>query len=31
MVNPRYAGTDRSNRPFVVTAAIGRQVPDRDD
>ena len=31
MVNPRYAGLDRYNRPYVVTAAIGRQVPDRDD
>jgi lipopolysaccharide export system protein LptC len=31
MMNPRYAGTDRSGRPFVITAAIGRQVPGRDD
>jgi lipopolysaccharide export system protein LptC len=31
MINPRYAGTDRSNHPFVVTASIGRQVPSRDD
>ena len=31
MINPRYAGLDRYNRPYVVTAAIGRQVPDRDD
>src|SRR5206468_8185079 len=31
MVNPRYAGIDRFNRPYVVTAAIGGQVPDRDD
>lgn len=31
MVNPRYAGTDRLNRPFVVTAAIGRQLPSRSD
>lgn len=31
MINPRYAGTDRNGRPFVVTAAIGRQVPRRDD
>ena len=31
MVNPRYAGLDRYNRPYVVTAAIGRQVPDRND
>jgi lipopolysaccharide export system protein LptC len=31
MVYPRYAGLDRHNRPYVVTAATGRQVPDRDD
>jgi lipopolysaccharide export system protein LptC len=31
MVNPRYAGVDRYNRPYVVTSAIGRQAPDRDD
>ncbi len=31
MLNPRYAGTDRQNRPFVVTASVGRQVPDRND
>ena len=31
MINPRYAGTDRTGRPFVVTAASGRQVPDRQD
>ena len=31
MVNPRYAGTDRLNRPFVVTAAVGRQLPSRSD
>jgi lipopolysaccharide export system protein LptC len=31
MLNPRYAGIDRFNRPFVVTSAIGRQAPDRDD
>jgi lipopolysaccharide export system protein LptC len=31
MLNPRYAGIDRFNRPYVVTAAIGRQVPNRDD
>ena len=31
MVNPRYAGIDRFNRPYVVTAAIGRQIPNRDD
>jgi lipopolysaccharide export system protein LptC len=31
MVNPRYGGLDRYNRPYVVTAAVGRQVPDRND
>ena len=31
MLNPRYAGTDRLNRPFVITAAVGRQLPDRND
>lgn len=31
MVNPRYAGTDRLNRPYVVTAAVGRQTPNRSD
>jgi len=31
MINPRYAGTDRTNHPFLVTASIGRQVPGRDD
>ncbi|HVC56620.1 MAG TPA: LPS export ABC transporter periplasmic protein LptC [Stellaceae bacterium] len=31
MINPRYAGIDREGRPFVVTAAVGRQVPDRRD
>ena len=31
MVNPRYAGLDRFDRPYVVTAAYGRQVPDRND
>jgi lipopolysaccharide export system protein LptC len=31
MLNPRYAGIDRQNRPFLVTAAIGRQVPDRQE
>lgn len=31
MLNPRYAGTDKLGRPFVVTAAVGRQVPDRQD
>jgi lipopolysaccharide export system protein LptC len=31
MVNPRYSGVDRQGRPFVVTAASGRQIPDRQD
>jgi lipopolysaccharide export system protein LptC len=31
MISPRYAGTDRSGQPFLITAAIGRQVPGRDD
>ncbi|HZT88732.1 MAG TPA: LPS export ABC transporter periplasmic protein LptC [Stellaceae bacterium] len=31
MLNPRYAGADRLGRPFVVTAAVARQVPSRDD
>jgi lipopolysaccharide export system protein LptC len=31
MMNPRYAGLDRHGRPFVVTAAIGRQVPKHQD
>jgi lipopolysaccharide export system protein LptC len=31
MLNPRYAGTDRNGNPFVITAAVGRQVPERND
>lgn len=31
MVNPRHAGIDRYNRPYVLTSAIGRQMPNRDD
>ena len=31
MLNPRYAGIDRLNRPYVVTSAVGRQMPNRDD
>lgn len=31
MLSPRYAGTDRLGRPYVVTAAVGHQVPDRQD
>jgi lipopolysaccharide export system protein LptC len=31
MLNPRYAGVDRENRPYVVTSAVGRQASTRDD
>src|SRR5437764_4074679 len=31
MLNPRYVGTDRLGRPNVGTAAVGHQVPDRQD
>jgi lipopolysaccharide export system protein LptC len=31
MLNPRYVGTDRLGRPYIVTAAVGHQVPDRQD
>jgi lipopolysaccharide export system protein LptC len=31
MLNPRYVGIDRQEHPFVVTAAVGRQVPDRQE
>lgn len=31
MINPRYAGNDRQGRPFLVTAAVGRQVPGGQD
>lgn len=31
MINPRYVGTDRDGHPYIVTAAVGRQVPQRDD
>ena len=31
MVNPRYSGVDREGRPFIVTAASGHQIPDRQD
>jgi lipopolysaccharide export system protein LptC len=31
MIHPHYAGTDRLNRPYVVTAAVGRQMPNRSD
>jgi lipopolysaccharide export system protein LptC len=31
MLNPRYAGNDRLGRPYVVTASVGHQAPDRQD
>jgi lipopolysaccharide export system protein LptC len=31
MLNPRYAGDDRLGRPYVVTASVGHQAPDRQD
>jgi len=31
MVNVRYAGVDRQNRPFVITAEVARQTPNVDD
>jgi lipopolysaccharide export system protein LptC len=31
MVNARYSGIDRQNRPFVVTADVARQNPNADD
>jgi lipopolysaccharide export system protein LptC len=31
MVQARYAGIDRENRPFVITAQIARQKPNLDD
>jgi len=31
MLDPRYAGIDRLNRPYVITAAVGRQVPNHND
>ncbi|MDE2228471.1 MAG: LPS export ABC transporter periplasmic protein LptC [Alphaproteobacteria bacterium] len=31
MVDPRYTGTDRNNRPFVVTADAASQTPKADD
>ena len=31
MVNARYTGIDRQNRPFVVTAEVARQNPNLDD
>jgi len=31
MLDPHYAGTDRLNRPYVLSAAVGRQMPNRND
>ena len=31
MINARYAGVDRQNRPFVLTAEVARQNPNLDD
>jgi lipopolysaccharide export system protein LptC len=31
MLDPRYAGIDQLNRPYLVTAAVGRQVSNRSD
>jgi len=31
MVDPRYSGVDRDNRPFVVTADSASQMPKADD
>ena len=31
MVDPRYSGVDRDNRPFVVTADSASQMPKVDD
>jgi lipopolysaccharide export system protein LptC len=31
MVDARYSGLDRRNRPYTVTAAVARQIPDRND
>jgi lipopolysaccharide export system protein LptC len=31
MINPRYAGIDRLNRPYVLTARSGHQMPERSD
>jgi lipopolysaccharide export system protein LptC len=31
MLHPRYAGNDRLGRPYLVTAAVGHQAPDRQD
>jgi lipopolysaccharide export system protein LptC len=31
MVDARFAGVDRQNRPYVVTAALARQLPNQKD
>jgi lipopolysaccharide export system protein LptC len=31
MIHPHYAGIDRNGHPFVVIAASGRQLPNRQD
>lgn len=31
MIDPRYAGIDRFDRPYVLTAAAGAQMPGHDD
>jgi lipopolysaccharide export system protein LptC len=31
MLNARYTGLDRRNRPYVVTAEVARQTPNKDD
>ena len=31
MIHPHYAGIDRNGHPFIVTAASGRQLPNRQD
>jgi lipopolysaccharide export system protein LptC len=31
MIDPRYAGIDRLNRPYVLTAAAAHQMPGQDD
>jgi len=31
MINARYTGIDRQNRPFIVTAEVARQNPNVDD
>jgi lipopolysaccharide export system protein LptC len=31
MVNARFSGIDKQNRPYTVTAEVARQMPSRDD